>query len=500
MKLMNNQQNVFKFDTEIPVHLSFSDFNLEVPETEQFSIRIVADSLPVDAVLGRYLEHAEVKGVLQSDFKMSNTIKNPKLNGHLKIDQGTVRLEKYGINYGNIQLHIKADSNRIVLENLKAWREKGYLEASGYLSFNKNLISGEIASTNFQLLAKDFYLAQNKNFEIQINADTEVQGTGKSAEFEGTIEVSRSSFYMPAVREQFSGKPIEENPDKPLLVKTLEESEPATENGAEDMTESAENQGKTPAFFERLTGRLKLSIPRNTWLKGPNILMELEGNLDLVKQETYFELFGQIGIVRGHYTLIGKRFNILEGNLKFKGGKELNPDIVLTAEYEIRTATKEKKALRLFISGSVDNPSFRFTLDGSDITRADAVSYIAFGKSTEELSFGEQAGMERSALAMDFATSVLSKELSKSLGQELQLDYLEIKGKDNWESATFVVGKYITNELFVSYQREFGDTKDNDIAPETVTVEYELTRNIFFQLIEGDSKAKGVDVIFKLEF
>jgi len=144
-----------------------------------------------------------------------------------------------------------------------------------------------------------------------------------------------------------------------------------------------------------------------------------------------------------------------------------------------------------------DVGTIRFTLDGSDIPKADAVSYMIFGKSTEELSFGEQAGMERSTMALDVATSLLSTQLSKSLGQELQLDYLEIKGKDNWQSATFVVGKYITNELFISYQREFGDSNDDDIAPETVTVEYELTRNIFLQLIEGDSKARGADVIFK---
>jgi len=62
-----------------------------------------------------------------------------------------------------------------------------------------------------------------------------------------------------------------------------------------------------------------------------------------------------------------------------------------------------------------------------------------------------------------------------------------------------LVGKYLTNELFISYQREFGDTNDRDVAPELVTIEYEITRNIYLQLIEGDSRARGADMIFKVE-
>ena len=42
--------------------------------------------------------------------------------------------------------------------------------------------------------------------------------------------------------------------------------------------------------------------------------------------------------------------------------------------------------------------------------------------------------------------------------------------------------------------------EDNDIARELVTLEYEILRFLFLQLIEGDSRESGADVIFKFEF
>jgi len=62
-----------------------------------------------------------------------------------------------------------------------------------------------------------------------------------------------------------------------------------------------------------------------------------------------------------------------------------------------------------------------------------------------------------------------------------------------------VVGKYITNDLFVIYQRGFGETEDDEITPETITLEYELNKLLFFRLQGGSSKTSGFDVILKFE-
>ena len=76
---------------------------------------------------------------------------------------------------------------------------------------------------------------------------------------------------------------------------------------------------------------------------------------------------------------------------------------------------------------------------------------------------------------------------------------IEVNATENWQSAAFVVGKYITNDLFVIYQRGFGEVEGDEITPETVTIEYELNKNLFLRLQSGSSKTSGLDVILKFE-
>jgi len=38
-----------------------------------------------------------------------------------------------------------------------------------------------------------------------------------------------------------------------------------------------------------------------------------------------------------------------------------------------------------------------------------------------------------------------------------------------------------------------------DTTPEQVTLEYEITRSLFFQAVRGDEKSTGLDLIWKYE-
>lgn len=76
---------------------------------------------------------------------------------------------------------------------------------------------------------------------------------------------------------------------------------------------------------------------------------------------------------------------------------------------------------------------------------------------------------------------------------------IEIDTGDSWQNTGFMVGKYITNNLFVTYQHRLGDDSNESVSPETITLEYELSRWLFLRLVQGSSKESGVDLIFKIE-
>lgn len=94
-----------------------------------------------------------------------------------------------------------------------------------------------------------------------------------------------------------------------------------------------------------------------------------------------------------------------------------------------------------------------------------------------------------------FANVSYAKEV---LGDKLDVNYIEVKSEGGFDNATVVVGKYITNDLFVSYEQRFGETNEKDMAKYEVKLEYELFRFLFFQL-NNSSNDSGFDAIFKFD-
>ena len=228
--------------------------------------------------------------------------------------------------------------------------------------------------------------------------------------------------------------------------------------------------------------------------------IEISGELEVKKNKEYFELFGSVDVVRGQYDLLGKTFNIEEGSISFQGGEELQPRMNISAVYTFRNAQKAQQNLTVQISGTPKSPEVSFLLDGSSISEGDALSYILFGKSMNGLTMSQQENVAGSSgtLAEKAAASVLSSQLSNFLGDKLNVDYIEVKSDGSFDNASVVVGKYITNDLFVSYEQKFGEVDEKDMSKYEVKLEYELFRFLFFEL-NNSSNDSGFDVIVKFD-
>ena len=110
----------------------------------------------------------------------------------------------------------------------------------------------------------------------------------------------------------------------------------------------------------------------------------------------------------------------------------------------------------------------------------------------DNLSGGGGGGMAETA-----AASLLSSQITKFLGNKLNVDYIEVKSDGGFENATVTVGKYITNNLFVNYEQMFGESTQQDQDHYRVELEYELFKFLFLQL-NNSSSDSGFNVVIKL--
>jgi translocation and assembly module TamB len=453
-------------------------------------------------LFGYTVENAE--GDLQIDLRAYNTLADPRISGAVTIANGRVAMPSYGVDYRGIAGTLRFDSASATLEKLVAQRDDGRLTLSGRAAFDEGIVSGQVNAAELRLQANKFYVVRQRHYEVQLSADATVAGSVDSSRYGGTITVQRSSFFLPAFTGGTAAGEDAALTTVPMLVAALRDSSIVVEAAPIEETAPADTLAARQAeFLRNLRGRLSVRFPRNTWLRDKDMRVEIGGEIEIVKDDAEFEVFGTINVIRGHYELYGKRFTIREGTLTFNGGKEVNPGLDIDAVYVFRTPSREKKRLLLAISGNALSPVLEFSLDDQQLSEGDALSYIVFGRSLGELTSGQRSAIasesgSKSEMAKGAIGHLLAGKLSETLGKEFNLDVIEIEAQSDWKSASLVVGKYLTTDLFVSYQRGIGTARDQDeLVPEIVTLEYELSRHIFLQLVTADARNSGFDVIVK---
>ena len=490
-----NEQLILNNNGHLPVKLSLMKRDTLIFNDRPIQINLKTDKFDVGVLKAISNKIQNPTGTVYCNLNMKNTLKNPRILGDLYVTNGSFEIPNYGINYRNLNIELILDSTHVHLRNLKLQSRDGIANLSGRADITRINNNIELKNMNLNMKTSNFVIASNKDFEIRIDSNLQLLGDLDQPKFGGTVNILRSRLYLPAFE---SSQNDETEKELPLLVAAQMEILPS-------IRPKQQRRQISSKYIDNLRGNLKINIPRNTWLRSSDMNIEIAGNLDLVKSGQYFELFGDIQIIRGNYNLYGKRFDVQKGSFTFEGGSKIDPQIELEVQYVFRGLDKEKKYLKLYITGHVNNPSLQFSLNDVEIEETDAISYILFGRKFDDLTYseksemGQQPGSSASGTLKILITGQMVGRLTRTLQRNLNLDVIEFKGDKNWRNATIIIGKYITTDLFLSYLREFSIGHSNEIVPEQVSLEYEISKFLFLQATKGDQKTSGFDLIWKLE-
>lgn len=489
ISVLSNKNDSLILTAKAPFSISYND-SLHFSWNKDFEAKLFSKELLLNNFFTNTKKIKQPEAILNMDFDAFGNVDNPKFKGYLNVEKGTLPFPKFGIDYKDIKLRLRAENNIINLDSLYI-KQKGWLLAKGVVELS-NKEFGKLNSLDFSLKSDNFQLAKHNNYDALISSDITLNHNDIETKYGGVLQVLRSSFNIDALTDFGGAKSLE----TPLLIQALEENRDSTTieiNKNIEIPKSEENE-----FLRNLKGSLKVEIPRNFWIKSDDMQMELYGDVDVIKNSTFFEIFGSLGVHRGFYTFYGKKMVIDEGEFTFTGGENFNPALHLNALYTFRTPEREKKVLSLNVGGDLAEPEITFSLDKVDIPEADAIAYILFGQPFDQLNHDSQSGVN-DAIASRLFSNMIASQLSKTLGKTLNLDLIEVDPTDNWQNTTFTVGKYLTNDLFVTYQRSFGESDDNEISKETISLEYEITKRLSLRLLKGSVKESGVDLIIKVE-
>jgi translocation and assembly module TamB len=231
-------------------------------------------------------------------------------------------------------------------------------------------------------------------------------------------------------------------------------------------------------LYQNLAIDLNAEIHRNTWVKVAGSSAELEGKVHVEKKsDGPLTLLGSIDTVRGQIALAGQPLDLQKGEVTFTGDAKIDPSLDIIAQRQLPQYT-----VMANIGGTAQKPTLTFSSD-PQMSQADILSVLMFGRPTSELNNGQQASLQNQAATI--AGSYAANQIGQSVADALGLQALQF----SVENGMAAVGTYLGQDVFLSASQ--------NVAPQTeqipgqpsqkATIQYYLTKHIEVDTSESRS-------------
>ena len=395
--------------------------------------------------------------------------------GALRVEDGVLQLTTTGVRYKDIQVQLLCTGNRVEIVQFHAQSGRGTLDLTG----GAESAGLTLRHLNLDLQMQQFTLMHTPALEAVVSAAVELRGSLDEMLATGKITVS------PA-RVQLSDKlvgGVDTVQPWQLTVEGVFGSGPP--KATTEAAASGTHQSPSLSF---LRADLQLELPRNVWVRGSGTAIELSGALTITKElGESFVLSGTVETVRGFASFYGRRFTLERGRVTFTGSVEINPvlDVVVThavSDYVVS----------INVSGRAKSPQLNLS-STPDLPQADIVTLLVVGKTSDRLTESERTGL--SSHAQQIVGNVAASELEQLLAKPLGFDMVDIQTGDRLENSTVSVGRYVTQDIFLSFEQRLGDEKGNKVG-----VEYSINRHLKVKVSGNNTGDLALDVLWRIDY
>ncbi|RMH44186.1 MAG: hypothetical protein D6688_08285 [Alphaproteobacteria bacterium] len=188
---------------------------------------------------------------------------------------------------------------------------------------------------------------------------------------------------------------------------------------------------------------------------------------------------GGFDLVRGRLSILGRRFDLLEGTLRSRGS--FTPDIHLVAEAE----SADGIVARIQLSGPADAPELTVTSD-PPLPEEEALAHLFFARGSANLS-PLQAFRLAGALASLSGHESAAERLRLGFG----LDNLDIR--QDTDTTTFALGKYVTDNAYTEI------TVDTE-GRSTISLNVDVGRNLTAKARLSDDRETGFGIFWQRDY
>jgi translocation and assembly module TamB len=204
--------------------------------------------------------------------------------------------------------------------------------------------------------------------------------------------------------------------------------------------------------------------------------------------------------VRGFASFYGKKFVLQQGQITFTGSPEINPVLNVTVTQQVTDYV-----VTVHVEGKARQPQIQFS-STPELPQADILSLLILGKTTDKLTSSESNAL--SSQAQQLVGNVIAGKLEQTIGKSLGLDTIAITAGDRLGSAGISVGRYLTQDLFMSYEHELsggagassGASANKSTGGDKVGVEYSITPSLKLKGSSSDRGESAIDFLWRKDY
>lgn len=415
-------------------------------------------------------------GTLQVDLRLTGTPPRPVVQGTIRLRDGALLLAATGERYKNINTSLVFLGDRVEIQRLEIGSRSGVMQINGWAtSAGLTLQQVEVSMS-----AENFTAMHTPDIEAMLTGNLVLRGSLDELEAIGKLTVPRA-------RVRLSGKlggGLADVEAWELTVDGVYGPGPGVLIEADGRTTIVRQRLPLPFLRADLT----VEIPRNTWVQGTGTAIEMRGQMRVTKAlEQPFILDGTVETIRGFASFYGKKFVVQEGRVVFPGTEEINPFLDVLVTHAVAGYI-----VSIQVGGKAKQPHLALS-STPELLQADIVALLLVGKTTDRLTSAEQSSL--ASQAQQVVGGAAAGELEKVLGKPLGLDTVEVEAGKEIGTGSVSVGRYVTQDIFLSYERAFGGEQSN-----TVGVEYSINRRLKLKGSGSDSGESAVDLLWRHDY
>lgn len=364
-----------------------------------------------------YLTADSVK--LYGDLTVRGDFNEPLVYGNIDLKEADLLLKNTGIEINQLEAIALFEGEEGKLTNISAQLGEGKVRAEGRIGLKGKEFEVDLnledTPINWQYV------------NTIINGDLSISKDRKNIRVEGEVDINRATVTMEFEQKAERGR----RPSNMFL----------------DLT------------FDATQG--------NVWIRNDMANIELAGKVGVSYEGGPLLLSGNLEVKQGMFYYLYKSFEVLEGEFDFNESPEINPSIGVRAITLISTGENgnhQQDTVFLEVTGTMKVPEFDI-YSKTSLSKAELMTLLSLNVGWEDLTTVKT--LEQS-VGTAFSYWV-RQTLSRRLKEEFGIDVLEMQGGGGHYE--FIVGKYVTDKLFVKARADLQSYGISEIQ-----AEYKLRR------------------------